>query len=108
MEWQLLKYRLYYPFSRKQKAAMAGRVPMTKDLFWSCLDTAYCRLDTKNLKMLLRTYPQYMQEYREAAEREMADPNSPRRKKDEEEWARLRARLVEYYGEEYVRENFAD
>ena len=108
MEWQLLKYRLRFPYSRKQKAAMAGRIPMTKELFWSCLETAYCRMDTLTIRMLMHTFHHYIQEYSNEYAKKMSDPNSSARKKADAHWAQLRQKLVETQGEEWVRENCID
>ena len=81
MEWWLLKYRLRFRFTWKQKAALAGKIPMTKELFWGCLDVAYARFDMETFKKIWHSYPQYVKEFNEEYEREMSDPNSPKRKR---------------------------
>ena len=108
MQWWLLKYRLRFRFSRKQRAAIAGKIPMQKDLFWECLNIAYCRFDMKTYQEIWHSYPQYVKEFNEEYEREMSDSNSPKRKKADEDWKVLRAKLVEEFGEEWVKEHCKD
>ncbi len=52
---------------------------MTYDLFWECLNIAYCRFDMKTYKEIWHGYPQYVKEFYEEYEREMSNPNSPKR-----------------------------
>ena len=108
MEWWLLKYRLRFRFTWKQKAALAGKILMTKELFWGCLDVAYARFDMETFKNIWHSYPQYVKEFNEEYEREMSDPNSPKKKKADEDWKELRAKLVEEFGEEWVKEHCKD
>lgn len=108
MRWWLLKCRLRFRFSRKQKAALAGKIPMTKDLFWECLNIAYCRHDMKTYWEIWNSYPEYVDKFNEEFDREMANPNSDLRKEHDAWWANLRSKLVEEFGEEWVAKNCKD
>ena len=81
---------------------------MTKELFWSCLDVFFNRHEMDKFWKLWRAYPQYIQEKNEEFDREMADQNSELRKKHDEWWADLKTRLVEAFGEDWVKENCKD
>ena len=103
MKYLLLKYRLKSRFSRKQKAAIAGKIPMTKELFRSCLDVAHSRLDREVFREIWSTYPQYAQEFREACKREISCSDSSDRA-----WTVLRSKLAKEFGEDWVRMHFRD
>jgi len=65
--WKL-KYRLRYRFTREQKAAMAGEIPMTKELFWDCLSVCRLRFEKERFWKLWNAYPDYVDGLRKEAE----------------------------------------
>jgi hypothetical protein len=93
-----------FRYSREQRKAMSGKIPMTEELFWGCMNVTYCRHDGK-LQWLMKTYPQYMKKFHEEYERERRE-NPELLVKEEQEWQELRQRLVDDFGEDYVREHF--
>lgn len=105
MKWWLLKLRLRFRLSRKQKQALNGKIPMTKELFWECLDILYKRLEMEKFWGVWHKYPHYIQEWEEKIDRDMEDPDSQLRKEYDEWWAALKPELIEAFGEEWVREN---
>ena len=104
--WQI-RYNLRYRYTREQKKAMSGKIPMTEELFWGCVYIARARLDTVKFRWLLRTFPEYLKKYSEEYDREYEE-NPEFREEQDNEWKRIRSLLVEDYGEEYVKEHFRD
>lgn len=47
-------------FTREQKEALAGKIPMTKELFWGCLTVCRIRDDTKHFFEVWNKYPDYI------------------------------------------------
>lgn len=103
MEFPSLKYWLRSRFSRKQKAALAGKIPMTRELFWSCLDVVHSRLDRKAFREIWSRYPQYVQEFHEGCKNELPGDNPP-----DGEWKELRSKLAKEFGEAWVKAHFKD
>lgn len=50
-------------------------------------------------------HPEFIQDSNAAFERGMADPNSELRKEHDAWWSNLRKKLVDSFGEEWVKEN---
>jgi phytoene/squalene synthetase len=108
MEWGLLKRRFSVRLNRDQKKALSGKTEMTKELFWRCLDVFFKRHEMDKFWELWHAYPQYIQEKNAEFDREMADPNSELRKEHDKWWADLKPKLVEAFGEDWVKENCRD
>lgn len=98
-------HRLKHPFTLKQRLAISGKIPMTKELFWDCMAKCHERYDSETRRKIWKEHHQYIEEFNAEFEREMADPNSELRKEHDAWWADLRSRLVEDFGEDWVREN---
>ena len=54
------------------------------------------------------SYPEYVNEFNENFDREMANPDSDLRKEHDAWWAELKPKLVEEFGEEWVAEHCKD
>ena len=89
MQWQFLKYKLKYRFTRQQKKALAGKIPMTEDLFWGCLDIYYLRLEMENFWKVWNAHPEYVRRWQADIDEKMADPNSEIRKEADRWKARI-------------------
>ena len=99
-------YKIKYHFNHKQRMAMAGKIPMEKDVFWSCLDVFYLRHDMRNFRALWGKYPHFVREKFGQFEADLADPTSKIHLEYEAKWAELKAQLEEDFGADWVRENF--
>lgn len=97
--------RIRFRYTREQRQAIDGKIPMTEELFWDCVDVCYSRMDNIQLKRLMKTFPQYMRKFCDDYERERRE-NPELSTKEEQEWQELRQRLIDELGEEYVREHF--
>lgn len=97
-----LNSRLKYKFTPEQKAAVAGKIPMTKSLFWDCLNTCWERFEENKFWELWNAYPEHVEAFLEQIEAERRDPNSLLHKKEEQEWKILREKLVQAFGEDWV------
>jgi hypothetical protein len=103
--WQIKRY-IRFRYTREQRKAMAGKIPMTYDLFWGCMDICHCRLDRKTLRQLMNTYPQFMREQKERYE-ERLRTDKAFREEQEAESRRLKQLCLEEFGEEWVKENWS-
>ena len=102
--WQL-KYYMRFRFTKEQKKAMAGKIPMTEKLFLDCFNVFYCRLDGVGFRWLMMKYPQFMRKFHEDYERRLEeDPDF--REEQEKESQRLKQMCLEEFGEEWVKENW--
>jgi len=99
--------KLRFRYTREQKKAMSGKIPMTEELFWGCMNVTHCRLDNVKLRWLLKTYPQFMKKFSDDYDRRYRDDPVFREEQDKE-WQRVRSLLVDDFGEDYVREHFTD
>lgn len=99
--------KIRFRYTREQKKAMSGKIPMTEELFWGCMNVTFCRYDNLQLRWLMNTFPEYMRKFSEDYERERRE-NPELRAKEEQEWQELRQRLVDDFGEDYIREHFTD
>lgn len=102
--WRLNR-NIHFRYTREQKKAMSGKIPMTEELFWGCINVCYGRLDHAKLRWLLKTYPEWMRKFSEDYERELSI-NPDLQAEEERERERVRGLLVEDYGEELVKELF--
>ena len=94
-----------YRYTKQQRQAIAGQIPMTEELFWECFNVAMCRCHTTEFDELLKKYPQYLQKRLDELESERRG-NPQLLEQEEQYWQELRARLVEACGEEYVTEHY--
>ena len=104
--WRQLK-NIRYRYTRKQKQAMLGQIPMTEGLYWECFNTAWCRCDNLTLRELLNKFPQFMIKKYEEIDRRLAD-NPNLLAEEEQYWKDLRSRMVEEFGEEFVKEHYKE
>ena len=81
---------------------------MTKNEFWNELDKAWTLGDMTRFWEIWNTNPQFVKEWHEEFEKDMADPNSKRRKEHDIWWANLKSKLISSFGEEWVKENCKD
>ena len=103
--WQI-KRNLCFPYTREQRKAMAGKIEMTSEIFWGCVDVCYCRCDNIKLRWLMKTYPQYMREFHEDYERRLKeDPEF--RVKQEAESRRSKELCRKEFGEEWLKEHWS-
>lgn len=107
MELWEIKNRLRFRYTREQRKALKLKIPMTEELFWGCLNVAYCRHDSIALRWLLKTFPQYMRKYHEDYERRLQE-DEVFRAEQEAESRRLKALCLSEFGEEWVKENWRD
>ena len=94
-----------------EKLAEIQDVPnvlMTQEIGEHCVGVCLEDGDILQLKKLLADYPEYIQEWKKRYEAEYNDPNSTLRQEDEDRWARLKPKLIEEMGEEWVAENCRD
>lgn len=70
MELWKLKYRLRYRFTKEQKAAMAGEIPMTRELFFACLFVCRQRFDKERFWQLWNAHSHYIDAIRREVETE--------------------------------------
>lgn len=101
--WRVSK-NIRFRYTKEQKQAMSGKIPMTEELFWGCMNVCWCRLDRTQLRWLMKTFPEWMRKFNEDYDRKLEE-NPEFREEQEKEWQRVRWLLVEEYGEEYVREH---
>ena len=102
--WQL-KRNLRFRYTREQKKAMTGKIPMTEELFWGCMNTCYCRLDNLQLRWLMKTFPEYMKKFHDDYERRLEEDEAFREEQKKES-QRLKQMCLEEFGEEWVKENW--
>lgn len=76
---------------------------MTKELFWSCVDTLYQRHEKERFWEIWNKYPEYVRAWYEAYEKDMADPNSHRRKEADAWWTDMKTKLEIAFGEDWVK-----
>ena len=81
---------------------MAGKIPMTKELFWNCLNICNIRFDIQKFDELWNKYPEYVKAFQDEYEKEFSDLNSPKRIKADLEWKQLKEKLIEKLGEDWV------
>lgn len=106
MDWWQIKRNLRFRYTREQRKAMAGKIPMTTELYWGCVNICYCRSDNIKLHWLLKTFPQFMREFNKDYERRMKeDPEF--RAEQEAESRRLKELCREEFGEEWLKEHWS-
>ena len=111
LEWWVYKYRLKFGyklrfrFTRRQRQALTEKIPMTKELFWGCLDVYYLRHDMPHFWEIWNKYPQFIKEWNDEFDRDMEDPTSKRRQEHDIWWKNMRQRLIDAMGEDWVKEN---
>lgn len=104
--WERVR-KIRFRYTKEQKQALSGQIPMTEELFWGCLDVCYGRSDSLQLRQLLQNHPEYMRKYLADCERERSE-HPELRAAEEQEWLELKQRLIDEFGEEYVGEHFRD
>lgn len=105
MEWWLLRRRLRFRLNRTQKKALSGEIPMTKELFWSCVDILFQRHEREKFWEVWEQYPEYVRQWYDAYEKRMADPHSPQRREADARWADMKNKLIRAFGEDWVNKN---
>ena len=90
------------PFTDQQKAAMTGKIEMTYDLFWECLEVCFHGDNMDKYFEIWNQHPEHIQELKRRANQE------PNRSRAQASWEKLKARLVEELGEDWVAENCVD
>lgn len=104
--WRHFK-NLRYRYTRKQRQAMTGQIPMTRELFWECFNVAWCRYDNLQLRELVNTFPHFMKEKYDEIGKRLED-NPQLLEQEEQYWKQLRSRMVDEFGEEFVKEHYKD
>lgn len=108
MQWFMIKAKLRNRLNKHQKRALEGKEEMTEEMFWSCLDVFFNRYEMERFWELWHKYPEYVNAHDERFERDMADPNSKLRKEHDAWWANMKPKLIEYFGEDWVKEHCKD
>lgn len=78
MKWWLLKRRLCFRLNHMQKKAISGEIPMTKELFWSCVGTLFQRNEREKFWEVWNKYPEYVRQWYDDYEKDMAVADSQR------------------------------
>lgn len=94
MKWWRIERRVACRLNGKQKKALKGGIPMTKELFWDCLSILWARQEMPRFWQLWNRYPEYVQQFKDAFRATMADPDTDLRKKHDEWWANLEPKLA--------------
>lgn len=81
---------------------------MTPKRFWECLDQFYNEGDMKEFFKLWNSYPKYVKEYFDKFDKEMSAPNSDLHKQEKIWWEKVKARMTEEFGEEWVNEHYSE
>ena len=90
------------PFTKRQKAALEGQIEMTYDLFWECLQVCFEAGNMERYFEIWYGHPQYIAELMQRSEEE------PYRSKNEARWQKLKKKLTDELGEEWVAEHCKD
>ena len=104
--WKLA-LRLKYRYTKEQKKVFAGKLEMTEDRFWSCLNTAWGRQDHKRYHWLISTYPQYVKQQQAEYNRRFEE-DADFRAAEEAKAERVKGILRAEMGEEWVKEHWRD
>lgn len=78
---------------------------MTKELFWSCVDTLYQRHEKEKFWEVWNKYPEYVRQWYDECERGMADPNSQQHEEADAWRADMKTKFANAFGEGWVQEN---
>lgn len=90
------------PFTKRQKAALEGQIEMTYDLFGECLQVCFEAGNMERYFEIWYGHPQYIAELMQRSEEE------PYRSKNEARWQKLKKKLTDELGEEWVAEHCKD
>lgn len=90
------------PFTKQQKAALEGQVEMTYDLFWECLQVCFEVGNMERYFEILHGHPEHIVELMRRSEEE------PYRSENEARWQKLKKKLTDELGEEWVAEHCKD
>ena len=82
--------------------------PMTQDIWEHCVGVCLEDGDFLHLRKLLHDYPEHIRAWKEKYEAELAAPNSALRKEEETRWAKLKQKLTEELGADWVAEHCID
>lgn len=90
-----------------QEAAESNK-PMTQDIWEHCVGVCLEDGDFLHLRKLLHNNPKHIRAWKEKYEAELTAPNSALRKKEEARWTKLKHKLVEELGTDWVAEHCLD
>lgn len=85
---------------------MNGKITMTEDLFWGCMNVCWCRFDRIGMRWLMMKFPQFMKKFHEDYEKRLQE-DAEFRAEQEAESQRLKALCLEEFGEEWVNANWS-
>lgn len=105
MELWLRWHRLKHPFTLKQKLAIFGRIPMTKELFWDCMTKCHIRYDSETRQKIWKEHHQYIEEFNQDYEHRLRN-DADFRAEQEAESQRLKALCLAEFGEEWINEHW--
>lgn len=102
MEWCTIRARLQNRMTKEQKAALTGKIPMTKEKFLECLIMCWKRQDMKMFWKVWNKYPDCVKAFHAEFEQNMSDRNP----QEVEAWlTTVKPKLTVYFGEEWIKEN---
>lgn len=84
------------PFTEQQKAALEGRIEMTYDLFWECLQVCF---DADNMDRYFEIWDSHPEHIEELKRRSQEEPN---KSAAQASWERFKTRMREEYGEDFI------
>lgn len=93
-----------FEFTHEELAAIDHQIPMTRELFDSCIDKCILLGVDKLFYDLLSEYPEFLEEYAKEIEEQIEDVELPERtpEQEAESWNRLCERIRKEFGDDAI------